>query len=38
LSAAGVRDVVLNLHHLPHTLTRLLGDGAELGMRIRYSW
>ena len=38
LSAAGVRDVVLNLHHLPHTLTRLLGDGAELGMRLRYSW
>jgi len=38
LSSAGVLDVVLNLHHLPHTLTRLLGDGAELGMRIRYSW
>jgi mannose-1-phosphate guanylyltransferase len=38
LSPAGVRDVVLNLHHLPHTLTRLLGDGAGLGMRIRYSW
>ena len=38
LSSAGVRDVVLNLHHLPHTLTRLLGDGRALGMRIRYSW
>jgi mannose-1-phosphate guanylyltransferase len=38
LSFAGVRDVVLNLHHLPHTLTRLLGDGTGLGMRIRYSW
>ena len=38
LSSAGVLDVVLNLHHLPHTLTRLLGDGAELGMRVRYSW
>jgi mannose-1-phosphate guanylyltransferase len=38
LSSAGVRDVVLNLHHLPHTLTRLLGDGSSLGMRIRYSW
>jgi NDP-sugar pyrophosphorylase family protein len=38
LSSAGVRDVVLNLHHLPHTLTRLLGDGSALGMRIRYSW
>jgi mannose-1-phosphate guanylyltransferase len=38
LSSAGVQDVVLNLHHLPHTLTRLLGDGSALGMRIRYSW
>jgi NDP-sugar pyrophosphorylase family protein len=38
LSSAGVRDVVLNLHHLPQTLTRLLGDGGELGMHIRYSW
>ena len=38
LSSAGVRDGVLNLHHLPHTLTALLGDGAGLDMRIRYSW
>jgi NDP-sugar pyrophosphorylase family protein len=38
LSSAGVRDVVLNLHHLPHTLTRLLGDGTGLEMSIRYSW
>jgi NDP-sugar pyrophosphorylase family protein len=38
LSTAGVRDVVLNLHHLPHTLTRILGDGTALGMRVRYSW
>jgi NDP-sugar pyrophosphorylase family protein len=38
LSAAGVRDVVLNLHYLPHTLTRIVGDGTALGMRVRYSW
>ena len=38
LSASGVRDVVLNLHHLPHTITRLVGDGAQLGVRVRYSW
>ena len=38
LSSAGVQDVVLNLHHLPHTLTSLLGDGSALSMRIRYSW
>jgi NDP-sugar pyrophosphorylase family protein len=38
LNAAGVRDAVLNLHHLPHTLTRVIGDGSEIGMRVRYSW
>jgi NDP-sugar pyrophosphorylase family protein len=38
LQSAGVQDVVLNLHYLPHTLTALLGDGSGLGMRIRYSW
>jgi NDP-sugar pyrophosphorylase family protein len=38
LKDAGVTDAVLNLHHLPHTLTGLVGDGAELGMRVRYSW
>lgn len=38
LAAAGVRDAVLNLHHLPHTLTREIGDGDDLGMRVRYSW
>lgn len=38
LKSAGVQDVVLNLHHLPHTLTTLLGDGSEVGLRVRYSW
>jgi NDP-sugar pyrophosphorylase family protein len=38
LAAAGVTDAVLNLHHLAHTLTRELGDGAGLGVRVRYSW
>jgi mannose-1-phosphate guanylyltransferase len=38
LAASGVTDAVLNLHHLPHTLTRLVGDGHALGMRVRYSW
>ena len=36
--ASGVTDVVLNLHHLPHTLTSLVGDGTGLGVRVRYSW
>jgi NDP-sugar pyrophosphorylase family protein len=34
----GVSDVVLNLHHLPETLTRVVGDGQDLGVRARYSW
>ncbi|MGE0591589.1 MAG: sugar phosphate nucleotidyltransferase [Vicinamibacterales bacterium] len=38
LAAAGVTDAVVNLHHLPATLTRLLGDGTGLGLRVRYSW
>jgi NDP-sugar pyrophosphorylase family protein len=28
----------MNLHHLPHTISRVVGDGAELGVRVRYSW
>ncbi len=38
LSANGVRDVVLNLHHLPETVCAAVGEGAELGLRARYSW
>ena len=38
LRANGVTDVVLNLHHKPDTLTRLIGDGQDLGVRARYSW
>jgi NDP-sugar pyrophosphorylase family protein len=38
LAAGGITDAVLNLHHLPHTLTRVVGDGRSLGVRVRYSW
>jgi mannose-1-phosphate guanylyltransferase len=38
LSRQGIDDVVLNLHHRPETITGVLGDGAHLGMRVRYSW
>ena len=38
LRDADIRDAVLNLHHLPHTLTRAIGDGSDIGMRVRYSW
>lgn len=38
LAREGVTDAVLNLHHLPHTITGLVGDGAAFGLRVRYSW
>ncbi len=36
--AQGVTDAVLNLHHRPETITSIVGDGAHLGLRVRYSW
>lgn len=38
LAANGVRDLVLNLHHKPESITSVVGDGADLGARVRYSW
>jgi mannose-1-phosphate guanylyltransferase len=38
LHSAGVRRVVINLHHRADTITRVVGDGAHLGMEVRYSW
>jgi NDP-sugar pyrophosphorylase family protein len=38
LHAAGVRRVVLNLHHRAHSITSIVGDGSALGLEVRYSW
>ena len=38
LERQGVQDVVLNLHYKPETITAVVGDGAHLGLRVRYSW
>ena len=38
LSRHDVRNCVLNLHHLPETITGRVGDGSDLGVRVRYSW
>ena len=38
LAASGVTDAVLNLHHLPHTITAAVGDGSADGICVRYSW
>ncbi len=37
LAAAGVEQVVVNLHHLGEQIRAKLGDGARYGLRIRYS-
>jgi NDP-sugar pyrophosphorylase family protein len=34
----GVADLVLNLHHDPASIGAVVGDGADLGARVRYSW
>jgi NDP-sugar pyrophosphorylase family protein len=38
LAVHGITDVVLNLHHQAHTITAIVGDGSDLGLRVRYSW
>jgi mannose-1-phosphate guanylyltransferase len=38
LGAAGVRRVVINLHHRPETITSVVGDGSEWNLQVRYSW
>jgi mannose-1-phosphate guanylyltransferase len=38
LARQRVTEVVLNLHHLPQTIAALVGDGSDLGARVRYSW
>jgi len=37
-SAQGIGDYVLNLHHLPETITSIVGDGGDLDVRVRYSF
>jgi len=36
LRDAGVREVMVNLHHLGELIPEVLGDGSDLGLRIRY--
>ena len=38
LASQGVPFVVLNLHHKPDTLTRIVGRGDGVGLPVRYSW
>jgi NDP-sugar pyrophosphorylase family protein len=38
LVSQGFSDLVVNLHHKPESITGVVGDGADLGARVRYSW
>ena len=38
LRAGGIREVVVNLHHLGHLIEERLGNGVPFGVRIAYSW
>ncbi|MCE9626044.1 MAG: nucleotidyltransferase family protein [Deltaproteobacteria bacterium] len=38
LKQAGIRDVTINLHHLPNRIRKLFRDGKSLGLRLRYSF
>jgi NDP-sugar pyrophosphorylase family protein len=38
LRTQGLTHAVLNLHHRPATLTALIGEGREFGLKVRYSW
>jgi mannose-1-phosphate guanylyltransferase len=37
LAKSGVRDVVVNLHHLPESVIEAIGPGRRHGLRIRFS-
>ena len=38
LGSQGITELVLNLHHRPETIAGAVGDGGDLGVRVRYSW
>lgn len=37
LKKNGIKEVVINLHHLGHKIKKLLGNGKKLGLKIIYS-
>jgi len=38
LRNAGIREVILNLHHAPETIKKILGRGRKWKMRFQYSY
>ncbi len=37
-ATSGHSRFVVNLHHRPESIAHVLGDGSDLGVRVRYSW
>ncbi len=37
LSRQGIREFIINLHHLPERITDYFGDGSAFGVKITYS-
>ena len=37
LARHGVREVVINLHHLPGSVTRAVGDGSAFGLKVHFT-
>ncbi len=37
LRSGGIREVVINLHHLGHRIEAHVGDGSRFGLAVRYS-
>jgi len=38
LAEAGIREIIINLHHLSERITSHCGDGKKWGVRIQYSF
>lgn len=38
LASHGIRDIIINLHHHPDSVTSALGDGSQSGVKIHYSF
>jgi hypothetical protein len=36
LVKSGITELVLNLHYLPASITAVVGDGSDLGARVRH--
>ncbi len=37
LSSQGIRDIIVNVHHLPDKIVEYFGDGKDFGVRLQFS-